>query len=68
MNTIDLSSSNQEIAEKLVHRVFASANPQAAAINVIHSMIDHPWLDSEMHDTLIRAAAVSLELHVEESV
>jgi hypothetical protein len=67
MNAIDLNDSNQEIAEILVHRVFASADPQAAAINLIHSMIDHPWLDSEMHDTLIRAAAVSLKLQVESS-
>ena len=50
MKTIDLNDSNQEIAEKLVHRVFASANPQATAINLIRSMIDHPWLDAEMHD------------------
>jgi hypothetical protein len=67
MKTIDLNGSNQEIAEKLVHRVFASANPQAAAINLIHSMIDHPWLDAEMHDNLIRAAATCLDLQVESS-
>jgi hypothetical protein len=64
VNQIDLSDSNQQIAENLVQAIFSSPDPKQAAINVIHDLIDHPFLDDETHDELIQAAASSLGLTV----
>jgi len=64
VNQIDLSDSNYKITENLVQAIFASPDPKQAAINLVHNMIDHSWLEDEMHDALIKAAATTLDLTV----
>ena len=64
MNQIDLSDSNYKIAEDLVQAIFSSPDPRQSAINLIHDLIDHPFLHDEMHDELILAAAASLNLSI----
>jgi hypothetical protein len=64
MSQIDLSDSNFQIAEGFVRAIFASPDPKVAALKLIHELIDHPWLDDEMHDALIEAAAGTLNLSV----
>lgn len=64
MNQIDLSGSNFQIAQRLVEAIFASSEPKVAALKLIHELVDHPWLDDEMRDNLIKAAARSVNLTV----
>ena len=64
MNQIDLSDSNFQIAQRFVEALFASSEPKVTALKLIHELIDHPWLDDEMHDDLIKAAARSVNLTV----
>jgi hypothetical protein len=64
VSQIDLSDSNHRIAERLIEAVFSSPDPRQAAINLIHDLIDHPFLDEETRNELIQAAASSLGLTV----
>ena len=64
MSEIDLSDSNHEIARQIVEVAFSSEEPQQTTVNVIHAMIDHPWLDGEMRCEIIQAAATVIDLSI----
>jgi hypothetical protein len=64
MIQIDLSDNNYKITETLVQALFSLLDPKQAAINLIHDLIDHPFLDDEARTELIQAAARTLSLKV----
>lgn len=60
-STLDLGDSNQRLAEQIAELICSSSDPCHAAAQVVHSMIDHPWLDDELRDEMLTEAARSLD-------
>jgi hypothetical protein len=61
MTSIDPSASNRQAAEQFAQAIFAASNPQQTAADVIHALLDHPWMEDELRNELIHAATLNLD-------
>lgn len=64
MIEIDLSDSNYRITEGLVRIIFSSPEPKQAVFDLVHNLLDHPFVDNEMRNGLIQVAASRLNVRI----
>ena len=61
---LQLAETNQHAAELFAETILSKPMPKEVLVQVIHGLIDHPWLDDELRDHLVLAAANNLGIEI----
>jgi hypothetical protein len=61
---MQITDTNQQFAEVFAEAIIAKPIPKETLIQVIHGIIDHPWVDDELRDHLVLSIANTLQIEV----